>query len=142
MTDKPRYVFDTSVLVSAAIFRESTPGLALTAALRQGSILLSQATAEELEDVLARPKFDRYITSETRNRFLAALLRDATFREPDESIKACRDPKDDKFLEIAVAGQAMYLITGDEDLLVLNPFRGIRIVTASEFVASYLEKPG
>ena len=141
MTDKPRFVFDTNVLVSAAIFRESTPGIALIAALSQGSILLSQATAREVKDVLARPKFDRYIASETRNRFLAALLRDATFLEPEESIQACRDPKDDKFLEIAVAGQAMYMITGDEDLLVLDPFRGIRIVTASEFVASNLAEP-
>jgi uncharacterized protein len=141
MTDKPRLVFDTNVLVSAAIFRESTPGLALTAALHQGVILLSQATAQELRSVLARRKFDRYISPETRNRFLAALLRNATFLEPAETIQACRDPKDDKFLEIAEAGQAMYLITGDEDLLVLNPFRGTHIVTASEFVAIDLRKP-
>jgi len=141
MADKPRLVFDTSVLVSAAIFRESTPGLALTAALHQGTILLSLATAQEVKNVLARPKFDRYISTETRNCFLAALLRNATFLEPEESIQACRDPNDDKFLEIAVAGQAMYLISGDEDLLVLDSFRGIRIVTASEFAVSGLEKP-
>ena len=139
MTDRPQLVFDTNVLVSAALFRESTPGVALTAALHQGVILLSPATAQEVKDVLARPKFDRYLSTETRNRFLAALLRKATFLEPEESIQACRDPKDDKFLEIAVAGQAMYLITGDDDLLVLHPFRGISIVTASEFLANSLE---
>lgn len=141
MTDRPRFVFDTNVLVSAAILRASTHGLALTAALRQGSMLLSEATAQELKDVRARRKFDRYITPDTRNRFLAALLRNATVLEPDESIQACRDPKDDKFLEVAVAGHATYLITGDEDLLVLSPFRDIQIVTASEFVASSLEEP-
>ena len=105
-------------------------------------ILLSEATAQELRDVLARPKFDRYIAPETRNRFLAAFIREATFLEPNESIQACRDSKDAEFLEIAVAGQAMYLISGDEDLLVLDPFRGIRIVTASEFVATMSEELG
>ena len=94
-----------------------------------------------MTDVILRPKFDRYVSAESRNQFIAALLRNARFLEPEESIQACRDPKDDKFLEIAVAGQAMFVITGDEDLLVLDPFRGIRIVTASEFVASNLPEP-
>lgn len=49
-------------------------------------------------------------------------------------IKACRDPKDDKFLEAAVSGQATHLITGDADLLVLDPFQGIRILPPQEFL--------
>jgi len=135
MTDNPRLVFDSNVLVSAAIFNKSQPGLALAAGQRVGSILLSTATAQELTKVLARPKFDRYISTETRNRFLAALLRSATILEPDELIQVCRDPKDNKFLELAVAGSAKYLVSGDADLLTLNPFRGIRILTPTEFIA-------
>jgi hypothetical protein len=136
MTDKQRYVFDTNVLVSAALFYESTPDRALTAALSKGSILLSQETAEELKGVLMRPKFNRYVSIEARNLFLAALLQNAAILEPGEQIRACRDPKDDKWLEVAVAGRATCVITGDNDLLTLDPFRGIRIVTPAQFLES------
>ena len=64
-----------------------------------------------------------------RERFLGLLLRDAQLVEITESIRACRDPKDDQVLELAVCGRADWIITGDADLLVLDPFRGIRIVT-------------
>ena len=53
-----------------------------------------------------------------------------------ESVGACRDPKDDKFLELAVSGRADYLVTGDLDLLVLDPFRGVRILTPADFLAA------
>ncbi len=134
MADLSRLVFDSSVLVSAAIFPTSTPGLVLAAALAKGSILLSAPTLREVTEVLERPKFERYMTTDARDRFLEALIRAATPIEPLEAICACRDPKDNKFLELAVAGSAGYLISGDEDLLVLNPFRGIQIVTPAEFV--------
>jgi predicted nucleic acid-binding protein len=58
MSDEARYVFDTGVLVSAALFKDSTPGLAFRAGLNRGAILLSHATARELHEVLSRPKFD------------------------------------------------------------------------------------
>jgi len=51
---------------------------------------------------------------------------------------ACRDPKDNKFLELAVAGEATHIVTGDSDLLVLNPFRDIAVLTPSEFLATAL----
>jgi len=66
----------------------------------------------------------------TREEFLRALIQKSFFVEVTESIQACRDVQDDKFLELAVSGHASYLISGDEDLLVLNPFQGIPIVTA------------
>jgi putative PIN family toxin of toxin-antitoxin system len=142
MTEERRYVFDTGVLISAALFKESTPGQALRAALRGGSILLWQATAEELHQVLGRPKFDRYVRPATRKRFLAALLRRAALVEIDQSFQTCRDPRDDKFLEAAVSGHASFLISGDEDLLALNPFHGIPIVTPAQFLAAAGGKPG
>ena len=51
------------------------------------------------------------------------------------NITACRDPKDDKFLTLAVAANADYIVTGDDDLLVLHPFRGIQIIKPAEFLA-------
>jgi putative PIN family toxin of toxin-antitoxin system len=135
MSVEGRYVVDTGVLVSAAVFPDSVPGQAVREALGRGRLLLSQATAEEISDVLARPKFDRYVRPQTRRRFLAALVRRALVVETNRPLRICRDPKDDKFLELAVCGNASLLITGDRDLLVLDPFQGIAIVTPARFLA-------
>jgi uncharacterized protein len=140
MNEARRYVFDTGVLVSAALFKESTPGQALRVAVRGGAILLSPAAANELQEVLIRPKFDDYVRLTTRKRFLAALLRQATIVDTTESLHVCRDPKDDKFLELAVSGRAAFLVTGDSDLLILNPFQETRIVTPAEFLAIVAER--
>ena len=87
MADLSRLVFDSSVLVSAAIFPKSTPGLVLAAALAEGSILLSAPTLREVTEVLERPKFERYMTADARDRFLEALIRAATPIEPLEAIR-------------------------------------------------------
>lgn len=71
--------------------------------------------------------------------FLAELVEDGKWVSITESVTECRDPKDNKFLELAVSGNASHIITGDADLLVMNPFRGISIVTPHEFLASLSE---
>lgn len=86
--------------------------------------------------LLQREKFDRYVTAAEREEFLEAFVERATFIEPTEKIRICRDAKDDKFLELAVGGGATYLISGDDDLRSLNPFRRIAIVTAVEFLTA------
>lgn len=131
--EPPRYVFDTSAVVSALLFEQSVPGQAFSAALNRGVILLSSATAAELAEVLSRKKFDRYLTHQEREQFLVMLLLAATVVEISEEVRACRDPKDDAFLELAVNGRASCLVTGDEDLLTLHPFRGIPILTPAQF---------
>jgi putative PIN family toxin of toxin-antitoxin system len=136
MSSSARYVFDTNTLISAVLFEHSTPGQALRRALKQGEVLISPATLEELAEVLQREKFDRYVTAAEREEFLEAFVERATFIEPTEEIRICRDAKDDKFLEAAVSGGAAYLISGDKDLRSLNPFRGITIVTAAEFLTA------
>ena len=92
------------------------------------------AALEELSEVLQRRRFERYLTAEEREEFLRALIAEATLVEPDLTLDACRDPKDNKFLELAVSGSARYLVTGDQDLLVLNPFRDVAIVTPHQFL--------
>jgi uncharacterized protein len=136
MSPKDRYVFDTGVLVSAAIFPESIPGQAMRQGLRKGNLVLSPATAEELTAELGRPKFDRYVSPRTRQRFIAALVHAAHVVETNQSIAICRDPTDDKFLELAVGCAASFLVTGDQDLLALNPVQGIPIVTPAQFLAA------
>lgn len=76
------------------------------------------------------------MTREEREKFLGVLLREAEYVEILERIQACRDVKDDALLEIAVNGRADFLVTGDQDLCVLNPFRGIQIQTPAEFLAA------
>ena len=111
-----RYVFDTNTLVSALLFENSTPARAFGHALQQGDVLLSAETLAELAEVLKREKFRRYVSLEEVEAFLTALVRRAVVLEPKDAISACRDPKDDKFLTLAVAGRAACIVTGDEDL--------------------------
>jgi len=135
MNSKPRYVFDTSVIVSAFLFHNANPGHALQTALDRGEVLLSIEVAAELNKVMDREKFDRYLPRKKRKELLSALLQESVFMEVSEQIQACRDPKDDKFLELAVSGEATCIVSSDDDLLVLNPFRGIPILKPSEFLS-------
>ncbi|MFO1434068.1 MAG: putative toxin-antitoxin system toxin component, PIN family [Candidatus Competibacteraceae bacterium] len=136
MSSSARCVLDTNILVSAVLFEHSPPGQALRRALKWGEVLVSPSTLEELAEVLQREKFDRYVTAAEREEFLEAFVERATFIEPTEEIRICRDAKDDKFLELAVSGGATYLVSGDDDLRSLNPFREIAIVTAAEFLTA------
>jgi len=88
----------------------------------------------EINDVLRRAEFKKYVTEALRVEFLAALLRDAELVAITEHVKECRDPRDDKFLSLAVNGKADCIVSGDKDLLELNPFRGIPIIPPAEFI--------
>ena len=129
-----RFAFDTNVIVSALLFNDSVPGQAFIRALNHGMILVSGALVGELSRVLGRDRFDRYVTREERDEFLESLIRESNLIEITEAVQVCRDPKDDQVLELAVNGNAAYIVTGDADLLVLNPFRGVEIVTPAEFL--------
>ena len=129
-----RWVFDTNAIVSTLLFEQSTPGRAFYATFENGNMLLSLATVAELSKVLARKKFDRYLSREQRDQFVCMLLNEAMIVEVTENIQACRDPKDDMFLELAISGRAACVVSGDPDLLVLNPFRNIPILTPAHFL--------
>ena len=100
---------------------------------------MSADVIAELNDVLGREKFNRYVTEEERERFLRSLLGETELIEIEQKIQACRDPKDDKFLDLAVNGGADCIVSGDEDLLVLDPFRGIPILTPDKFLDTLSE---
>lgn len=129
-----RLVFDTNIIISALLFEGSKPSKAFNIGIEQEVILFSSSTLTELEEVLWRNKFDQYISHEDRKQFLSSFILHATPVEPDQTITECRDSKDNKFLELAVCGKADFIISGDEDLLILNPFRNIRILTPSRFI--------
>ena len=136
--NETRTVIDTGVAVSAVLLPRSVPRLAFDAAAVRGKLLVSEATVAELDEVLRRSKFNKYIPEELRLEFLAALVQQAEQVAVSDAITACRDAKDDKFLELAVGGKASHILTGDADLLVLHPFRGIAIVTPQAFLANVL----
>lgn len=133
--NEKRFVFDTNVLVSALLLPKSTPRRAVDFARSNGRLLISVTTLQELSDVLGRPKFAKYVSEEDRRLFLAALVQEAEIVDVVESISECRDHKDDKFLEAAWNGRADCIITGDEDLLVLHPFRGITIIKPADLLS-------
>ena len=133
MAKKGRFVFDTNMIVSALLIKTSTARRALDKGRQTGEILLSLEIIQELHNVLGRPAFDRYIDEEDRIKFLTLLVRGATLVETTGRIKKCRDPKDDKFLELAVNGKADFIVSGDKDLQVLSPFRKIPILSPREF---------
>lgn len=136
--NKLRIVIDTNVIVSALIFFSSNSMQALTFARENGVLLTSIDTLAELNDVLSRPKFNRYITQEIRADFLASLANETEIVDIKEKITECRDSKDNKFLELAVSGNADILVTGDQDLLVLHPFRNTQILTVTSFLSTIL----
>lgn len=104
--------------------------------LRSGILLSSTEAFEELEATLHRSKFDPYLRSEDRESYLALIQGSSQFVDVTEHVEECRDPDDDKFLELAVSGNADVIISGDNDLRALNPFRGIPILSPDAFLES------
>ncbi len=131
---KPRFVIDTNVLVSGILIFQSSSDKAYKKARSIGNILFSESSFQELEEILKRPKFNKYVSLEIRNQFITKFKLESEQITITEKIVICRDPKDNKFLELAFNGNADFIITGDQDLLVLNPFRGIQIITVNEFL--------
>jgi len=129
-----RLVYDTNIIISALLFEGSKPAKAFDIGINQKAILFSSSTFTELEEVLSRNKFDQYISHEERKQFLTSYILDSTPVEINETISECRDPQDNKFLEFAVSGKADFIISGDKDLLILNPFRNIQILTPDIFL--------
>lgn len=135
-SNEQRLVIDANVIVSAVLSAQGKSRQALNLAIETGIILMSEAVFAELSEVLLRAKFDKYSNRTKREAFLDELLGIVEFVEVTEQIDECRDVKDNKYLELAVSGAANLILTGDEDLLVLHPFRQIPIVKIQTFLES------
>jgi uncharacterized protein len=129
-----RAVLDTNVLISALLSSAGKPFACLSWVLDNATLLASRDLLLELDTRLARPKFEKYVNESRRSAFVADLRLVAVQVEVSGTLKACRDPDDDKLLEIAIIGKADCIVTGDQDLLVLDPFRGVRILTPAAFL--------
>jgi putative PIN family toxin of toxin-antitoxin system len=132
-----RAVIDTNILVRAMLKPGGSVGPVVDF-LRDGRyvFLYSEATLNELIDVLGRPRMSqRYgITAAEVDALCALIILRGEPARPGQTITVCRDPKDNKFLEVAVAGKADVIVTGDQDLEVLHPFEGIPIIQPFSFL--------
>ena len=133
---KLRLVIDTNILISGLMSVNSLPQQVFDYATSQAILLMSDEVQSEIENVISRPKLQKYITLERRTKFLSELSQQVERVTINQQIRACRDPKDDKFLDLAVCGEANYIITGDTDLLDLHPFQNISIIKAANFLTA------
>jgi putative PIN family toxin of toxin-antitoxin system len=135
-----RVVLDTSTLVGAALRIGSVPYQALLEALSTCDVCASAETLAELEQVFDREKFDAYLDQESRREFIALIRGNVhLFAVQNTDLMAveppCRDPMDAQFLALALVAEATIVVSSDEDLLVLHPWRGVAIVTPAEFLS-------
>ena len=134
MRPRERIVVDTSCLISRLLLADSIPGRAVRKAVDESILLVSEATMEELADVLGRSKFDPYISIEDRKQFLRLLGRVAELVPITYPIRECRDPEDDRFLEVALNGRASVILSRDRDLLSLHPWRNVAILSPKDYL--------
>jgi hypothetical protein len=138
-----RVVFDTSTLVGAALKFGSKPHQALMLALGSCKIAICEQELAELDEVLHRSSFDRYLSHSDRDKYLLLIRERTQIVQIDEMIGAsldppCRDPNDMFILTLAATAQADVIVSSDHDLLVLHPWRGIAIMTPAQFLAQFV----
>ena len=123
-----RLVFDTNVLISAALSARGMPARLVQFALAHHQLVFSKATFDELQTRLYRPKFDPYVSLELRQRLLHDFSASAHWVEIAQPQPYCRDPDDDKFIDTALQAGASLLMSGDGDLLEAPEVAGLQIL--------------
>lgn len=127
-------VVDTNVLVSGLLRGRATRPILKAFRDQKFRLIVSPFLIEEFLRVTSRPMLQPYISARERQAIAWYLQTQAHLVIPHSRITACRDPKDNVFLEAAVAGRADAVVTRDQDLLVLHPFRHIPILTPRQFL--------
>jgi putative PIN family toxin of toxin-antitoxin system len=127
-----KLVIDTNLLISAALSAQGAPAKMVLCALARHRLVFSQTTFDELRTRIYRPKFDRYISLDDRERLLRDFNACAIWVEAGEPGLFCRDRDDDHFIEAALKSKADYLVSGDKDLLEAPPVQGLRVVSVHQ----------
>lgn len=135
-SNKLKVILDINIWISFAIGKSDFVSQVYAVIFRDNvQLIICNSLMEELSSSLHKPKLQKYLNHEKANKILSLLERTASFIEVSSDISLCRDVKDDYLLALARDGKADFLITGDKDLLVLNPFEATQIVTLNEFLA-------
>lgn len=129
-------VIDTNVFISAALSPKGKAYQAIAKAIDSYVIVQSQETYQEITERIYKSKFDKYISNEDREEFLNVIKHNSQFIEVTSQVTICRDPDDNKFLELALDANAEFLLTGDKDLLTLKSLADYQelIVSPSQFL--------
>lgn len=122
----------------------SVPRRALNVAFAECELCGSDATLAELEAVIVRSKFDRYLDRSTRIAFFDIVRRQIRLfavSEADEArlSRVCRDPRDNKFLALALVCEAGVIVSSDADLTSMSPYEGTAVVSAAQFLAGVVD---
>lgn len=133
-------VLDTHIWLSAALSPSGTPAQVVRATLLQGTAVFSEATFAELETRIWKPKFDRYISLESRRAILRDARAAALWVELPPELSGqrwSRDPDDDVFIRTALAAQAPWLVTGNNDLLSIPAIEPLRMLTPAQALVAW-----
>lgn len=136
---KPRVVLDTNLLISRVLTPNSLAASAVRLIIDRCELLVSQATIDEFAVTLSRIQSKGFIKQNEILALIEAYKEMVEWVPIVERVQECRDPKDNKFLDLALNGKADYIITGDKDLLVLHPFKETQILTAKNFITNILD---
>jgi len=136
------FVIDTSALISAHLIPHSVSRKAYDLALTKGIVVFSASTFHEFAVTFSREKFERYQALEERLKMISLAEQKGLFVEVSLKLSVCRDPNDDMFLELAKTCEAVAIVSGDPDLLLLHPFKGIPILSPADFLKKFKVKSG
>lgn len=134
---KPRVILDTNIIISGILFKGDAIRSLLLFALNEYQLVFSQTTWDELSSVLQRDVFEKNMPLGARLRVLAELASKVEVVQSTSIVTDCRDPKDNKFLSLALDAKVTAIVTGDNDLKVLHPYKGIAIQSLADFMSMH-----
>ncbi len=135
---RKKVVFDTSSLLAVCIYPDREPVKIFRQALLHCELVATPQTLTELAQVIGRPKFDTWRPHQVRRAWYQNYAANVVEYPPTEQVTDCRDPKDNKFLDAALAASADVIVCSDNDLLVLHPYRTIDVLNLQDFRKKYL----
>ncbi len=129
-----KIVLDTNLIVSALLIKNSISRKAFDLVVNQYSIVSSKECFEELNDVLGRKKFEKYFSLKDKYEFLKSYFELVEFFEVGIIVSDCKDPKDNKFLALALESKSKIIVSGDRHLLEMKNYFGIKIISPHDFI--------
>lgn len=138
LKNKLRIVFDTNALLSAMILPSSVSGKAWRTGLLEFEIITSIAVLEEFERKSSKKSLLKYFDSEAqRIDLVTTMTRSMIYVEIESIVRDGKDDDDNKFLELALDGEAVVIVSGDPDLKQLSPWRNVAILGTGDFVRQF-----
>jgi len=136
-----KVVIDTNIWVSY-LLGSLLQGMDEKILSKEIKVVVSDEMLKEISEVSSRPKFKNIFTAKRIKELFSLLDSYAIVVSPSQKVNVCRDGKDNFLLEVALEGEADYLVTGDEDLLVINTFQSTKIIRPKEFEDMFKSEEG